>query len=187
MCYFKSKDAGERVRSPDERRREGRREGKTTSMGKRRTIKRQDPFFPLSLPTLAVVSSEQEARSVPVGSHATVFTSSVWPCRREGGREGEREGGGEGGGRKFSETNLSRPRKRRREGGTKGRKEGRLTRNVCKGSGVGWLRSRSLIVLSALPVAKEVSFRQARSRMGASCRFFHFCCVWGWTGGWEGW
>lgn len=31
--------------------------------------------------TLAVVSSEHEASSVPVGSHATVFTSSAWPCR----------------------------------------------------------------------------------------------------------
>ena len=30
--------------------------------------------------TLAVVSSEQEARRVPEGSQATVFTSSVWPC-----------------------------------------------------------------------------------------------------------
>jgi len=104
---------------------------------------------------LAVVSSEQEARRVPVGSQATVFTSSVWPCSRGGRREGGREGG-------------------------------TLTRNVCEGSGAGWLRSRSLMVLSALPVAKEVSFRQARSRIGASWRFFHFCCVLGREGGTEG-
>ena len=63
-----------------------------------------------------------------------------------------------------------------REGGREGRKGG-LTRKVCKGSGVDSLTSRSLMVLSALPVAKEVSFRQARSRMGASCTLFHFCWV----------
>ena len=51
--------------------------------------------------------------------------------------------------------------------------ERKLTRKVWRGSEEGWETSNSLMVLSAEPVAKDVSLRQARSRMGASWRFAH--------------
>ena len=102
IVLFEVLDAGGGVGLPDLRGgREGVREGGRE--GGEMTSMVQANFYPalLSLPsslppsflTLAVVSSEQEARSVPVGSQATVFTSSVWPWRREGRREGGREGG----------------------------------------------------------------------------------------------
>lgn len=52
------------------------------------------------------------------------------------------------------------------------------TRNVCKGSDPSCFKSKSLIVLSALPVANDVSFRHARSKIGASwirAHFFNGC------------
>lgn len=123
--------------------------------------------------TLAVVSSEQEASSVPVGSHATVFTSSSWPCARQRER---------GGGTRIHTTvsDMLHPptshQARKRVSEWVGcNKPLFLTRKVWVGSACA--RSKSLIVLSAEPVAKDESSRQDRSRMGASCAPTHLCCV----------